>query len=537
MAAILLLLCSILFVLVSVSCDEQFKINSPQSLLLARNNNSLIDHKPALFGIPSYKQLINGVLLIAANQTLDNVPDDGNYGCDPFVVSKEKNSAWYSYSNDKRINVILLISRGGGCAFTKKVKNAEDAGAASVIVYDDRNEVIPYMAADNSVASVAIPSLMINQADGQQLSSFIGNGWTDPVNYKPVFVTLSYSIPRPDGRVEADFWSISHDDETDLFKKTIGSAMRVLGDRVLFTPHYYLLAGENHGCTVLPGCGSQCVNKGKYCWPDPEMDFGAGFDGADVVIESARELVLWRELNRTNQLIRMYDFWERFYSRCNRDVDWDGDCSLQVVDSLRLAGGITGNYINSKIESAGKLTRYDDPADRMVSNQILDDELALQQNMGIFMLPAAFVNDIPYRGDMRCPAPISEAKCGILQQICAGFKEDQVPAACQTPAYCVFGDLSCSGNTENAGNSQSDNSGTSIGAVIGIVIAFAAVVGIAVYFYMRRQQRQVKQDIDSLLRQYLPLEENQPSPSGGFHGSGRGRTNPRLASSDTENNI
>jgi len=42
--------------------------------------------------------------------------------------------------------------------------------------------------------------------------------------------------------------------------------------------------------------------------------------------------------------------------------------------------------------------------------------------------------------------------------------------------------------------------------VIGIIIAFGVVAGIAVYMYMKRQNNRMKDDIDNLLRQYLPLE-------------------------------
>jgi hypothetical protein len=46
----------------------------------------------------------------------------------------------------------------------------------------------------------------------------------------------------------------------------------------------------------------------------------------------------------------------------------------------------------------------------------------------------------------------------------------------------------------------------SIGAIIGISIGFVAVAAVGVFVYMRRQQNILKNDIDSLLKQYLPLD-------------------------------
>lgn len=53
------------------------------------------------------------------------------------------------------------------------------------------------------------------------------------------------------------------------------------------------------------------------------------------------------------------------------------------------------------------------------------------------------------------------------------------------------------------------SSGVSAGTVIAIVVPIVCVVAVLVYLYMRRQQHAVKEDIDNLLRQYLPLEGGQ----------------------------
>jgi uncharacterized protein HemX len=45
------------------------------------------------------------------------------------------------------------------------------------------------------------------------------------------------------------------------------------------------------------------------------------------------------------------------------------------------------------------------------------------------------------------------------------------------------------------------------GAVVAIVLTLIVVVGLGVFFYMRHRQRALKQDIDSLLKQYLPMSD------------------------------
>jgi len=64
---------------------------------------------------------------------------------------------------------------------------------------------------------------------------------------------------------------------------------------------------------------------------------------------------------------------------------------------------------------------------------------------------------------------------------------------------------------ESATNTPSGDASTtatvSPGIVVVIVLVLIAVVGVAVWFYMRHRQNALKQDIDALLKQYLPMSE------------------------------
>jgi len=61
----------------------------------------------------------------------------------------------------------LLVERGG-CTFTKKVKNVEDAGAALAIIIDDKDEdtMLINMVDDGAGAGIRIPSIIISKKDG-----------------------------------------------------------------------------------------------------------------------------------------------------------------------------------------------------------------------------------------------------------------------------------------------------------------------------------------------------------------------------------
>ena len=82
---------------------------------------------------------------------------------------------------------IALIQRGG-CTFETKIRNAQTAGAAAVVVFSDQGE--PILMTGNRSA-IRIPALMIGQADGQLLRERLQD--EDPVEVtldSRVFLTV-----------------------------------------------------------------------------------------------------------------------------------------------------------------------------------------------------------------------------------------------------------------------------------------------------------------------------------------------------------
>merc|ERR1712113_1050203 len=65
-------------------------------------------------------------------------------------------------------------------------------------------------------------------------------------------------------------------------------------------------------------------------------------------------------------------------------------------------------------------------------------------------------------------------------------------------------------NTTCVTAKNSSGNHTPIYIIIIIIVGTLIVAGIIVFFVMRERERRMKRDIDSLLKQYLPLDTNQP---------------------------
>ena len=89
--------------------------------------------------------------------------------------------------------LIALVDRGGGCGFTVKVKNAQDAGAIAVIV---GNNVAGTVSMGGTDPTITILSLSITLADTNAIKGQLGVGVNATLNFTHLGDTVSGSTSR-----------------------------------------------------------------------------------------------------------------------------------------------------------------------------------------------------------------------------------------------------------------------------------------------------------------------------------------------------
>lgn len=360
------------------------------------------------------------------------VPDYGGTLAGTIVYPKENSVACSDFGSPDKFKSptgglprIVVVDRGD-CYFALKVWNAQKAGAAAVLVADDRDESLITMdsptedaAAADYLQNITIPSALIEKSLGEMLRKAVGNN--ELVSGK---LDWRESVPHPDERVEYEFWTNSNDQcgpkcEAQIeFVKNFKGAAQLLekGGYTLFTPHYITWYCPEAFITSRQ-CKSQCINQGRYCAPDPEQDFDQGYDGKDVVLENLRELCVHKVANET--LKRPWLWWDYvtdFQIRCPMSQKkYNGECAEQVITSL-------GLDVKKVQECMG-----DSEADS--DNKILRGEQEAQIGQGsrgdVTMLPTLIINNVQYRGKLDRGA--------VMKAICSGFEEKTDPGVCLSP--------------------------------------------------------------------------------------------------------
>ncbi|OVA11702.1 EGF-like calcium-binding domain [Macleaya cordata] len=357
------------------------------------------------FGIPQYGGSMAGTVVY---------PKENQKACkEGFGISfKAKPGA---------LPTFVLVDRGD-CFFALKVWNAQNAGASAVLVADDVEEPLLTMDSPQEdsgsakyIENITIPSALIDKGFGEKLKKAISNGEMVNVN-----LDWREAVPHPDNRVEYELWTNSNDEcgvKCDMlmeFVKDFKGAAQILerGGYTQFTPHYITWYCPE-AFTVSKQCKSQCINRGRYCAPDPEQDFTQGYEGKDVVIENLRQLCVFRVANETKKPWAWWDYVTDFQIRCPmKQKKYNKECADTVVKSLGLD--------IEKIEKCMGDPNAD--ADNPVLKEEQDAQVGKGSRGDVTILPTLVVNNRQYRGKLD--------KAAVLKAICAGFEETTEPAVC-----------------------------------------------------------------------------------------------------------
>jgi hypothetical protein len=406
----------------------KLKINTPE------NVRGTYDVAIANFGRTLYGGSLSGTLTYPANIA------NSRQGCDASAVTIPDSA------RQSRGAVILMLDRGS-CAFTMKVWNAQLAGADAVIIVDDRDEDLVTMdsGADadtgSYVSNITIPAVLARMVDGNSFDQAI-------TRYGHVVGTLDWHdvLPHPDSRVEWELWSESNDEcgykceQQNAFIVDFAPIAKQLEQDgyTQFTPHYITwMCAQNPDSRE---CKAQCINRGRYCAPDPDDDLSHGYSGADVVIDNLRALCVFDAANKTGTPWLWWDFVSQFASACSMDSGKFAakSCAEDVVRKV----GVDLSKVNACIG--------DTNAD--ITNSILEAQISAQSpppgssRPDVRLLPTILINEERYSGKV--------ARGDVLSAICSGFESHSIPTICNDAglmhAMCVRGqdgDRACAANS------------------------------------------------------------------------------------------
>ncbi|KAL6840969.1 hypothetical protein ACP4OV_029229 [Aristida adscensionis] len=360
----------------------------------------------ASYGLPQYGGTLHGWV---------EYPYKNQKGCwsfDQFDIS-------FRAKVGAQPNFVLLDR--GDCFFTNKAWNAQNAGAAALLVADDKQEPLITMDTPEEgkehLEKLTIPSVLISKKLGEDLKKAAERG--DMVR---ILLDWKEFPPYPYEPVEYEFWTNSYDEcgpKCDMqmnFLKSFRGTAQVLEKTgyTQFTPHYISWYCPE-AFVESRQCRSQCINHGRYCAPDPEQDFSTGYYGRDVVLQNLHQLCAFKVAKRTGKPWLWWDYVHDFAIRCPmKDKKYTRECANSVAKSL----GLDTEMIN---ECVG------DPEADEENPTLRAEQYAQTGNRktgDVTISPTLVINNRHYRDKL--------GRILVLKAICSGFEETTEPAICSS---------------------------------------------------------------------------------------------------------
>ncbi|XP_076893868.1 vacuolar-sorting receptor 1-like [Bidens hawaiensis] len=358
----------------------------------------------ANFGIPRYGGTLTGVVRYrkANHEACHELTDD--------ISFKPKKPGG--------LPVFLLADRGG-CYFSKKAWNAQNAGADAILVEGDSDKLITMEMPEDPGATylqnLTISSVLITQSLGTLIKQSLENN-----DIVLVILDWTEALPHPDERVEYAFWTNSNDEcglkcDTQLnFVKTFKHVAKMFEQQghTKFTPHYITwYCPEDYKSSER--CKSQCINHGRYCAPDPEGDFSKGYTGKEVVVQNLIQACFYKVASEDGKPWFWWDYVTDFSNRCQmKEKKFNKECAYEVIATFRIE-------IAKINECVGNI-------EAETENAVLKAEQEAQIGDGtcgdVTMQPTLVINNRQYRGRLDNKA--------VLKAICSGFKETTEPTLC-----------------------------------------------------------------------------------------------------------
>ncbi|KAL5988195.1 hypothetical protein ACLOJK_035958 [Asimina triloba] len=398
---------------------KSLKVTSPASL--RGEYNSAI----GTFGLPRLAESQAGTVVY---------PNENEKGCLGFRQS-------YKAKPDA-LPTFLLLDRGD-CYFAIKAWRAQEAGAAAVLVADDSTQelLITHDSLSESAAyidlDVTIPCAFISKKLGDQLKKAAKGG--EIVNANLNWPEAVPEDEEQDDVVDYELWITSNydcgpkcDGLLSFLKSFKGSAQALeQGGYTRFTPHYVTWYCPP-AFVFSRQCKSQCINRGRYCAPDPNQGSSQGYLGKDVVVENLRQLCVFRAANESDMPWVWWDYVTEFQTRCPMEQKkYNKECADNVLRSLgrdkimvgsggaRTFGeGGGGKFTPAPCGSATdgldrvKIERCMGEVDVDSDNPVLKEEMDAVYGKGgrgnaTIALPTIILNNRQYRGKLETGAVLA----------------------------------------------------------------------------------------------------------------------------------
>jgi hypothetical protein len=431
--------------------------------------HGLIPFTLANFGNPPYGSSIVGRVFVPR-------AEDDPRGCDPLYP--------LDWTNDPDVvnSPILLLERGD-CPFAMKARNAQNIGAAALIVIDNIEEDVTrvIMADNGSGGNISIPVLMIGKLDGEVIKRYLAT----PQYAIRVSMALTFDMIDTGDSVNYDIWMSSEMENLRVFLHDFSElALKFKEGEINLAPHFvmwYSTISKDANFTITH---PDCLSGGRYCAPDPDYD--GPNSGRDIIYENLRQLCIYKGTSRKPNPNLWWQYVSAFYETCPQD-EFGQRCSEKAMEKVNIKPKDIDKCVRSSFEGKDET---------LADNTFLREEKFGMIEKGVIFYPAIYINNQNFRGDLEADE--------LMDALCSGFTNK--------PNACIEWQRRFEDNQEGTTKRRRRHRGMSVLTLILLMGTMAGLLALVLYLYRRwvRQEmaQEMKRQVNSAVGQYFALNDS-----------------------------
>lgn len=304
---------------------------------------------------------------------------------------------------------LVLLAHRGGCTFLAKALEAQRLGAIALLVMDNIEERLEevHMVDPSHSEMLRIPILMVSKQDGELLEATLQD--SEPVTLRlnlnqPLNTSVSLKL-----LLSADSYAVLK--FLDTFQDFVNQFDRT---ELQFQPFYAFYYDDHCRSENFTQCANRdCIANGRYCSKD-SWDLGEE-GGRDVVLESLRQICLWRHTLTMSSSAKWFAYVGRFGEKCLKGA-FGQACSAAVLEEVGVPLEVVETCVTQSVEEGGDLQSSE--------NFILYEETAQLNRLHITKLPGLAINNEVYQGPWEAQT--------VQDLVCAQYGE--APKACRKAA-------------------------------------------------------------------------------------------------------
>ena len=345
------------------------------------------------FGIIPYGKTLLGKIYYLPQK------DGTNYWCNPNIIT-ENQDLYLSDSNE--YVPVYFVDHSIGCSYANKALNVQSANGKVMLLASDSNIIEEEYNIDDFIEKPAIPSIIITKDFGDIIREYYKYAKKDENGRveKHIILNMKFSGVKQNGKVEIDLFFRSDDKKVLNFFLEFSYYRRLLGDKLIITPHYKYskYVNEQTSDDISDKSGIPCVKQSHMC-ATTNSEFNIK-NPRSILLENIRQSCIYQEYGLNNY----YNYMMRFGEIClnKEEPDFSEECSNKTVIIHALIYSRIQECMKNMIEREGKI----------------EEDFLIFQKKKLYTVPDMYINGVPYRGSWYSKY--------IFDTICSGFLDDEI---------------------------------------------------------------------------------------------------------------